>query len=111
MNSELSGKEMFHLQTVGPLLENVLGTLPHPVPWGTPPTFDELRPGGLAQLLQEALVEGLSLLCRHGQVEVRLVPLEDTLQGELADAQHLVLLVHHALRPVFPTFILKHTQV
>lgn len=42
---------------------------------------------------------------------VWLVAFQDTLKSELADTQHLVLLVHHTLRPVFPTFIFKHTQV
>lgn len=74
-------------------------------------TFDELRPVCLAQLLQEAVVEALCLLRGHCQVEVRLVALEDTLEGELADTEHLVLFVHHTLRPVLSTLILKHTEV
>lgn len=73
------------------------------------PTFDELRPVRLAQLLQEAVIEALCLLRGHRQVEVGLVTLEDTLEGELADTQHLILFVHHTLRPVLSTLILKHT--
>lgn len=75
------------------------------------PTFDQLRPVCLPQLLQEAVVEALCLLRGHCQMKVRLVALEDALEGELANAEHLVLFVHHTLRPVFPALILKHTQV
>ena len=48
--------------------------------------FDELWPLRLAQRLQETLVKGLSLPRGHGQVEVRLVALEDVLQGGLAES-------------------------
>lgn len=83
--------------------------MPVSVPEILLPTFDELWRVCLAQLIQEAIVEALCRLRGHCQVEVGLVPLEDTLEGELADAQHLILFVHHTLRPVLPTLILKHT--
>lgn len=76
-----------------------------------PHTSDELWPVALSKLLQEAVVDALCLLRGHRQVEVGLVPLEDALEGELADTQHLVLLIHDTLGPVFPTLVLKHTQV
>lgn len=79
------------------------------VPGPLLPTFDELRPVRLAQLLQEAVIEALCLLRGHCQMEVRLVALEDALEGKLTDTEHLILFVHHTLRPVLSTFILKHT--
>lgn len=94
-------KERLQFRFSVPLFQSVPGPLL--------PTFDELRPVRLAQLLQEAVIEALCLLCGHCQVEVGLVALEDTLEGELADTQHLVLFVHHTLRPVLSTLILKHT--
>lgn len=87
INNKLAGK-----------LAGIAGSrFPISVPETPLPTFDEFWPVRLAQLLQEAIVEALCLLRGHCQVEVGLVALEDALEGELADAQHLILFVHHTL--------------
>ena len=57
------------------------------------------------------VVKRLCQLCGHGGVEVRFVALQDALQGELADAEHLVVAIHHTPAPRTPVLVLKHTQV
>lgn len=44
-------------------------------------------------------------------MEVGLNPLDNTLEDDLADKQHLELHTRQASGPVFPTLILKHTQI
>lgn len=73
--------------------------------------LDELRLVAAPQVLQDAVVEGLGQLRRHGRVEVRLVALQNTLQRELAHAQHLEVPVHHALGPGPAGLVLKQPQV
>lgn len=75
------------------------------------PTLDELRFVGAPHALQNAIVERLGQLCRHGHVEVRLVALQYALQRELAHAQDLVAQIHDVLAPRTPILICKYPQI
>lgn len=75
------------------------------------PTFNELGLVDAPHALQDAVVEGLGQLGRHGGVEVRLVAFQDALQGELAHTQNLIVQVHDAFAPRAAIFILKEPQV
>lgn len=75
------------------------------------PTLNELGLVGTPHVLQDAVVEGLGQLCRHGCVEVWLVALQYVLQRELAHAQHLKVHVHDAFAPRSAILVLKQPQV
>lgn len=75
------------------------------------PTLNELRFVGTPHVLQDAAVEGLCQLCRHGSVEVWLVAFQDTLQRELAHTQHLKVPIHDAFGPGTAVLILEQPQV
>lgn len=62
-------------------------------------------------VLQNVVVEGTSQLCRHGQVEVRLVAFQDALQCELTHTQHLVVQIHDVFAPRPAILICKQPQV
>ena len=74
-------------------------------------TLDELRLVGTPHALQEAVVEGLGQLRGHGRVEVGLVALQDALQGELTDAQHLETPVRHTFTPGAAVLVVEETQI
>lgn len=75
------------------------------------PTFNELGLVDAPHALQDAVVEGLGQLGRHGCVEVWLVGFQDALQGELAHTQHLIVQVHDAFAPRSAILVLKEPQV
>lgn len=75
------------------------------------PTLNELRLVGTPHVLQDAVVERLGQLCRHGGVEVWLVAFQDALQRELAHTQHLQVQVHHAFAPRSAILVLEQPQV
>lgn len=62
-------------------------------------------------VLQDAVVEGLGQLCRHGGVEVRLVAFQDALQRELTHTQNLVVQVHDVFAPRPAILVCKQPQV
>lgn len=74
-------------------------------------TLYEFRLVCTPHALQDAVVEGLRQLGRHGRVEVRLVALQYALQRELAHTQHLVVHVHDVFAPGFAVLVLKEAQV
>jgi len=74
-------------------------------------TLDELWLVGTPHVLQQVVIEGLGQLGRHGAVEVGLVALQDGLQGELTDAEHLKLPVHDTLGPRSAVVVVEQTQV
>lgn len=78
---------------------------------GSSPTLDELGLVGTPHVLQDAVVEGLGQLCRHGCVEVRLVAFQYALQCELAHTQHLKVHVHDAFAPRSAALIREQPQV
>lgn len=62
-------------------------------------------------VLQNVVVEGLGQLCRHSQVEVRLVAFQYALQRELTHTQDLVVQVHDVFAPRPAILIRKQPQV
>lgn len=75
------------------------------------PTLNRLWLVHTPHVLQDAVIEGLSQLCRHGCVEVGLIALQYTLQRELADTQHLKVPVHDTFAPCSPVLVVKKPQV
>lgn len=66
---------------------------------------------GAPHVLQHAVVERLSEFCGHGRVEVRLVALQDALQGELAHTQNLKVSLHDTFVPRSAVLVLEQPQV
>lgn len=76
-----------------------------------PPTLNELGFVDAPHVLQNAVVEGLGQLCRHGGVEVRPVAFQYALQRELAHTQDLQVQIHHAFAPRAAVLIFEQPQV
>lgn len=75
------------------------------------PTLDVVRFVDAPHVLQNAVVEGLGQLCRHGHVEVRLVAFQNALQRELTHTQDLIVQIHDIFAPRTPILICKQPQV
>lgn len=74
-------------------------------------TFDQLGFVDTPHVLQNAVVERLSELSRHGRVKVRLVALQYTLKSELTHAQHFQVSLHHTFTPRSAILVLKEPKV